>query len=246
MGGRKADLALIEQRRAETVAVALRLLEQFAATCSIAGLPAASRPSCREGGGASPGDSRRAARSSTWRETRAPIRGASPRQPERKESHAVLPMRRNLSELFPSRQLLSGYVGLDPLRFGGVEVQLDLDAVGVVHEQLVERLAVRAALFEFDLVAPQVRHGLLQAFARNATWSSAPVPAPAYLREAPEVGLLGSRPRASRSCRYGPRPTPAKVHPVDGKTEVRMPALLHAEHVAYQSRVASISSERTR
>jgi len=32
--------------------------------------------------------------------------------------------------VFPRRQLLRGDLRLDALRFGGVEIQLDLDAVG--------------------------------------------------------------------------------------------------------------------
>src|SRR5258706_198593 len=74
--------------------------------------------------------------------------------------------------------------------FIGVEVQLDLDAVGVVHEQLVERLAVRAALLEFDLVAPQVRHGLLQALRAERDVVDRARARARILREAPQVGLL--------------------------------------------------------
>src|SRR5690242_11364832 len=109
----------------------------------------------REGGGASPATPAAAARSSTWRLTRAPMRGAS--------TPRILNVSSRIRRLLSRRQLLRGDLGLDPLRLGGVEVQLDLDAVRVVHEELVQRLAVRAPLLEFHVVPAQVRHGLLEA-----------------------------------------------------------------------------------
>src|SRR5262249_57198284 len=97
--------------------------------CFIAGLPSASRSRRREGGGGSPATPAAAARSSTRRLTRAPMRGASTPRILNVSSRMAL-------RLFPRRQLLRGDLGLDALRLGGVEVQLDLDAVGVVHEEL--------------------------------------------------------------------------------------------------------------
>src|SRR2546427_8502473 len=92
--------------------------------------------------------------------------------------------------VLPRRQLLRGDLRLDALRFGGVEIQLDLDAVGVVHEQLIERLPVRAPLAELDLVAAQVQQGLSQALlAKSDVVDRAPARS-GILRGAPEVGLL--------------------------------------------------------
>src|ERR1700729_2842462 len=45
---------------------------------------------------------------------------------------------------------------LTALRFGGLEVELDLDAVGIDQEQLVEALVVDAALLEVDALLLEV------------------------------------------------------------------------------------------
>src|SRR5256885_6746636 len=114
----------------------------------------------RTGGAGSPATPAAAARSSTWRATRAPIRGESVPRTEKV-------IRRTLGPewtlpVLPRRQLLRSDLRLDALRFRGVEIQLDLDSVRVDHEKLVERLPVRAALAELDLVAAPVRQDLPQ------------------------------------------------------------------------------------
>src|SRR5712671_6284003 len=142
----------------------------------------------RTGGAGSPETPAAAARSSTWRATRAPIRGESVPRTE-KVIRRMLGPERTLP-VFPRRQLLRGDLRLDALRFGGVEIQLDLDAVRVDHEQLVERLPVRAPLAELDPVAALVRQGLSQVLRAEGDVVDRARARARILREAPEVGLL--------------------------------------------------------
>src|SRR5256885_6460314 len=183
----------------------------------------------RTGGAGSPATPAAAARSSTWRATRAPIRGESVPRTE-KVIRRTLGSEWTLAVL-PRRQLLRGDLRVHGLRFGGVEIQLDLDAVRVDHEQLVERLPVRAALVESDLAAAQVCHGLFQALRAECDVVDRARARARVLREAPEVGLLVPA-RVLRAQAYVDHVHAAEVHPVDRKTEVRVPAFPHAEHVA--------------
>src|SRR5436190_2385169 len=183
----------------------------------------------RAGGAGSPATPAAAVRSSTWRATRAPIRGESVPRTE-KVIRRTLGSEWTLAVL-PRRQFLRGDLRLDALRFGGVEIQLDLDAVRVDHEQLVERLPVRATLAELDPVATQVRQGLSQTLRVERDVVDRARARARILRETPEVDLLVVA-RVLRAPAYVDHVHAAEVHPVDGKTEVRVPALLHAEHVA--------------
>jgi len=116
-------------------------------------------------------------------------------------------------------------------RLGGVEVQLDLDAVGIVHEELVERLAVGAPLAELDLVLAQVSHGLREAPRAERDVIDCSGSRARVLREPSQVGplVVARVPRAPADVHDV---LPLEIHPVDGKAEVRVPALLHAEDVA--------------
>src|SRR5256885_7573502 len=183
----------------------------------------------RTGGAGSPATPAAAARSSTWRATRAPIRGESVPRTE-KVIRRTLGSEWTLAVL-PRRQLLRGDLRLHALRFGGVEIQLDLDAVRVDHEQLVERLPVRATLAELDRVAAQVCQGLSQALRAERDVVDRARAGARILREAPEVGPLVVA-RVLRAPAYVDDVHAAEVHPVHGKPEVRVPALLHAEHIA--------------
>jgi len=116
---------------------------------------------------------------------------------------------------------------------------------GSYIEQLVERLSVRAPLAELDPAAAQVRHRLLQPLRAKRDVVDRARARARHLGEAAEVGLLVVA-RVLRALADVDHVHALEIHPVHGKTEVRMPALVHAEHVAYQSRVASIASERTR
>src|SRR6202165_3393450 len=132
----------------------------------------------------------------------------------------IPPLENGSVTLFSRRQFLGGDLRLDALRLGGVEVQLDLDAVRVVHEKLVERLAVRAPLAEFDLVAAQVQQGLPQALRAKRDVVDRARARACVLREAPEVGLLVVA-RVLRALADVDHVHAVEVHPVDGKTEVR-------------------------
>src|SRR5712675_3410425 len=186
-GRQVANLALIEQGRGEPRAVRVRLRRELAHLphCRIA--RGEQVPHAR-GRGRFAGDARgrREIEHLAADPNPDPWRARSA-QGKSDEAHARA---RGTLALFPRRQFLRGDLRLDALRFGGVEVQLDLDAVRVVHEQLVERLSVRAPLAELDPAAAQVRHRLLQPLRAKRDMVDGARARAGILGEAPEVGLL--------------------------------------------------------
>src|SRR5713101_6499664 len=93
--------------------------------------------------------------------------------------------------LFPRRQFLRRDLRLEAFGLGRVEVELDLDAVRVVHEKLVERLAVRAPLVELHPVAAQVSHGALEPLCAEGDVVDRARAGTRVLPDAAEIGLLG-------------------------------------------------------
>src|SRR5688572_16992705 len=113
------------------------------------------------------------------------------------------------------------HLGLDALGLGGVEVELDLDAVGIVEEKLEQRLPVGAALAEIDPFLLKVSDRLAQPGSAESDVIDGTRASPCALRGAPEVLLL-DRARRLRARADVHDVDAVQVHPVHREAEVRM------------------------
>src|SRR6266571_2202195 len=157
--------------------------------------------------------------------------GQRPVTNQKFELRPRLKSRGGTGALFARRRLFRRDLRPEAFGLGRIEVELDLDAVRVVHEKLVERLAVRAPFVELYLVAAQVGHGALEPLCAEGDVVGRAGSGTRVLPDAPEIGLLGLA-RVLRARADVHDILALEIHPAHRKPEVRVPAFLHAEYVA--------------
>src|SRR5690606_31289205 len=127
-----------------------------------------------------------------------------------------------------TRSLARDQIGSHQLRrdafgLGSVEIELDLDAVGIMEEKLEQRLAVGAALREADFFLSQVLEHAAQAGRAERDMVERAGAGLVRLRGAAEVFLLYVARHAGARPDVDDIDAP-EVHPVHREAEVRMRA----------------------